>query len=190
MRSVMLVFASPDTASKVKSVLVGAGLPVAEICQSGAVALQQAMLRPSGGVVIVPPRLKDMSVPELLNLLPDTYDLLVLQSNGQRADYDALPGMTLLTMPLSESALVETVASLLATRTPGKDSKVMGKSPDAPAASRRSLEEQQLLLRAKEKLIARRRFTEDQAHRYLQRQSMVTGTRIVEIARQVLEQEL
>lgn len=187
MRSVMLVFANPESASKVKGILISAGIPVGAVCSNGTAVMQQALLQPAGGVIVTPTRLPDMSIPDLLTRLPDTFDLLVLQSSGQRAHFDPLPGLTLMAQPLLESILIETVRNLLETRTPDGHRKPHGRTTAAPV-SRRSAEETLLLKKAKAKLMAERRLTEEQAHRYLQKKSMETGTRILEIAQQVLEQ--
>lgn len=192
MRSIMLAFASPEAASKVKNVLICAGLPVRQVCSSGASLLQQAMLIDAGGVVILPTRLPDMSIPDLLSRLPDTFDLLVLQSGGQRADFDQLPGLTKLEMPLPSAMLVETVVNLLETRTATGTSRKHGAGMTAPHAQvhKRTMAEEQILRDAKQRLIDERQLTEDQAHRYLQRRSMETGTRLLDIAQRVLEQGL
>ena len=189
MRSIMLAFASPEAASKIKNALVSAGLPVRQVCSNGANLLQQAMLLDAGGVIILPPRLPDMSVPDLLSRLPDTFDLLVLQSGSQRADYDQLPGLTKLEMPIPSSLLIETVGNLLETRSPTGRSRRQGftdQNAQAPVHKRTSTEEQ-LLRTAKQRLMSERQLSEEQAHRYLQRRSMETGVRLTEIARRVLE---
>ena len=51
---------------------------------------------------------------------------------------------------------------------------------------RRTAEEETLLDRAKEWLMASHGLTEAQAHRWLQKQSMDHGVRIAEVARRVL----
>ena len=55
-------------------------------------------------------------MPELLARLPDTFDLLVLQSPGVKADYGQLPGLTFLDSPLTPAKLIEMLVSLLNTR--------------------------------------------------------------------------
>ena len=52
---------------------------------------------------------------------------------------------------------------------------------------RRTAEEEALLDRAKERLMASQGLTEAQAHRWLQKQSMDKGVKMVEMARQVLQ---
>ena len=53
----------------------------------------------------------------------------------------------------------------------------------------RTAEEETLLGRAKEKLMAAKGLSEAQAHRFLQKQSMDHGVKMAETARQVLEEE-
>ena len=53
---------------------------------------------------------------------------------------------------------------------------------------RRTAEEEALLSRAKEKLMAEKGLSEAQAHRFLQKQSMDHGTRLADTARRLLEQ--
>ena len=54
------------------------------------------------------------------------------------------------------------------------------------AAFRRSQEERDLVERAKAVLMDRRGMTEEQAHRFLQKQSMDNGARLTDTARLVL----
>ena len=51
----------------------------------------------------------------------------------------------------------------------------------------RTEEERQLIAKAKELLMESRGFTEAEAHKYLQKRSMETGTKLSETARQILE---
>ena len=54
---------------------------------------------------------------------------------------------------------------------------------------RRTAEEEILLGRAKEKLMAAKGLSEAQAHRFLQKQSMDHGVKMTEMARRVLDGE-
>lgn len=57
------------------------------------------------------------------------------------------------------------------------------------AKPRRTAEEETLLTRAKNRLMAARGLTEAQAHHWLQKQSMDNGVRMAEMARRVLDGE-
>jgi response regulator NasT len=50
----------------------------------------------------------------------------------------------------------------------------------------RSMEEQNLIMRAKELLMERNNMTESEAHRYIQKCSMDSGTNLVETAQMVI----
>jgi len=149
------------------------------------------MLCPDGGVVILPSWLPDLPVPALLPLLPETYDMLILQSAGSRVDFDQLPGMTIMDTPLPGTMLTEMVASLLQTRTPAPSSwqayggRTAGDHRKAQV-HRRSPAEEKLLQSAKQRLMRTQWLTEEQAHRQMQIQSMETGLPLVELARQIL----
>jgi hypothetical protein len=189
MRSILLAFANPEAVSKVKNILVSAGLPVSMTCSNGTALLQQAMLYEAGGVIILPSRLPDISIPDLLSRLPDTFDLLVLQSATIRADYDQLPGLTKMDMPMPSAMLVDMVTSLLNTRTPSGRGRTYGAKANQTQATahKRTLAEEQIMREAKHYLIYERQMTEDQAHRYLQKRSMVSGVRLIEIAQDIIE---
>lgn len=192
MRTILLAFASAEAAAKVKNVLVAAGLPVGRAFTTGAALLQQSMLEAGGGVIILPPRLRDMSVPDLLSRLPDTFDLVVLHGQGQPATFGALPGITFLETPMPAQNLVDIVRSLLETRMAGLNRNPRPAARAAQAAPtppiHRSAAEEAVLQAAKAYLINRCGLSEDQAHRNLQKRSMESGTRLVEIARRVLEE--
>lgn len=49
-------------------------------------------------------------------------------------------------------------------------------------------EERKIINQAKDLLIRRRNLTEKEAHRFLQRQSMKTGARIIEVARSIMQE--
>ncbi len=50
----------------------------------------------------------------------------------------------------------------------------------------RSQEDQQIIRKAKELLMARNSFTEEEAHKYIQKRSMDNGTGLVEVAQMIL----
>ncbi len=202
MRSIMMAFANPDTAMKIRKTLLGAGLPAPQACPSGSALLSRALQDPSGGLVIVPSGLPDMSVPELLSRLPDTFDVLSLHSAASKAEYGPLPGLTILYAPFPGALLAETVSSLLESRVPSESAwytrgrgaaRATGGAGDVNgargAAAARTPEESALLAEAKRRLMSERGMTEDQAHRHLQRRSMETGIRLSEIVRRVLEED-
>jgi len=193
MRRITLAFTKAEVAAKVKSVLIGAGLPEPIVCTSGAAVLKTTLMDASGGVVVLPPRLTDMSALDLLNLLPDTYDLLVIQGTGVRANFDPRPGLTIVDTPLPGAVLADMVSSLLYSRRPAENAYFIRSERVAPeakplSAHKRSQEEERLLGEAKQRLMKEQGLTENQAHRQLRKRSMETGIRLIDVASRVLKE--
>ena len=216
MRQLIIAFTDQDVAGKIKHVLAGHGLPVAGICSSAAQVLQLATLLESGGVVICPYRLVDMTARELLNLLSDEYDMLVLATPRQQVQINE-PGIYSLAQPVNGPALLDSARQLLETRQIRLDRLFQANRPSSSAAPRpagqvsgsqtgrapvqagepeptsmssRTLSEQKIIEQAKHRLMSQHQMQEDEAHRYLQRKSMESGIRLAELARRlILENE-
>ena len=92
-----------------------------------------------------------------------------------------LPDMffTDLTMPLSVYELVNTLEMML-------QSAARRRKKERAKPKVRSAEEQHIIDRAKSLLIERNHMTESEAHRYMQKCSMDSGTNLVETAQMVL----
>jgi hypothetical protein len=197
MRGILLVFPNPAACDRIRAILADASLPVLQTWHSGSSLLRQFDQYAEGGVIILPSYLPDVLVPELFDRLPDSFDFLVLQSYDQMAEYDEQPGLVILNLPLPPAIMTETAASLLETRQAAASSwqyrthAPAGRAaPPAgvPPPPRRTPEDERVLRDAKHRLMADRHISEDQAHRFLLRQSMATGIRLLEIARKILDE--
>jgi response regulator NasT len=192
-RHLIIAFSDQPVAAKLRQILAGHGLPVIATCASGAQVLQQTNLLDGGGVVICPYRLVDMSAREIAHLMPDTYDMLVLVTPRQQG-LIIDPGIYTLTQPLNAIMLVDGARQLLETRQIRVTGPAMSGRPrperpfeaETPAHGR-TPEEQKIIEQAKYLLMNRRKLSEQDAHRYLQRKSMETGLRITELARRLIE---
>ena len=110
MRQLIVAFNDQKAAGTIRQVLLRHGLPVTSLCQSGAQVLQQASLT-DGGVVVCPYRLVDMTARELLQLLPETFDVLLLvppRQQGMLVD----PGIYALTWPAQAQQLLQQLQKL------------------------------------------------------------------------------
>ena len=130
------------------------------------------------GIIVCGYKLKDMMYSELREYLPDNFEMLLIASQGKWEEGLA-SGVMGLTMPRSARNLAEY---------PSDDAPKYG-----PAARKRKKtiksrtpEQEALIRKAKELLMARNNMTEEEAHRYLQKNSMDSGTNIVETAEMVL----
>jgi response regulator NasT len=208
MRQLIIAFPDQTLALKVKSLLQTQGLSVSAVCNSASQVLQSVDRFSGGGVVLCPWLLPDCSAGSLIDLLPEDYDVLAIHTS--RNGIPALrAGLYTLPQPFQTSVLAESLRQLLATRrieysalhkdqtavktnrsaVSDLNASEMGKKtkPQSKASVQRSQEEQKLIEQAKYTIMNRKRLTEEQAHRYLQKRSMETGVRLADLARSILQ---
>ncbi|NLW12159.1 MAG: ANTAR domain-containing protein [Clostridiaceae bacterium] len=186
MRQLIIAFADMDLALKVRTLLRGCGISVDEICSSAAAVLQCVGRMSDGGLVLCPPTLPDMSASTLMELLPETFDMLAVVSSRQQSLYER-PGMFILTQPFQTDMLADSIRQIMETRQLSFTRQMMDKKPRPELTSKqRSQEEEKLIAQAKYLLMNRRKFSEPEAHRYLQRRSMESGMRMADLARQLI----
>ncbi len=177
MTNIIIVLPKPEDAKSIKSVLVRGGFRVTGVCTTGAQAISQA----DGlhdGIVICSYKLPDMVYSELLECLPYGFELLLMAS--QRLINECYGNdVVCLSMPLKVNDLLETVG-MMAEGIERRRRKLRQQP------KQRTVEEEAIIRTAKETLMARNHMTEDEAHKYLQKCSMGSGTNIVETAQMVL----
>lgn len=173
MANVVVVFPKPDDARSIRNLLVRNGYPVSAVCTSGLQALN-AVDRLSSGVIVCGYKYPDMLYEELYENLPPSFDMLLLAS--QRVIGEGVcEGVVSVTMPLKAADLVNTLEMLIEQQERRRKRKRM-----MPA--KRSDVDRKLIADAKELLMTRNNMTEEEAHRYLQKTSMDSGTNLVETA--------
>lgn len=165
-------FYRPDTLEAVCSMLERSGIPVRFRCRTGAEAIR-AVKKMGGGVVICAYKLPDMTADELAFELRGEAMVLVVAKPAQldlceAADIFKIPA------PVRTGELCGSVNMLLQL------------SEQRSRIPRRSSEEAELVSRAKELLMSRNSMTEEEAHRFLQRRSMETSSKMADTARLIL----
>jgi response regulator NasT len=196
MRSLIIAHPDHDTAGKLHSLLHSRGLPVLGIATSGAQVLQQVAQCDEGCVIISPFRLHDLSANEIRRLLDPTCDMLVLV-NARQISQVYGEGIYTLVQPFSGQDVLDAASGLLDHRPPQillqptealSYSQPQVSSPGLDKTTvNRSTDEQQIIERAKSFLMQRKHMTEPEAHRFLQKRSMESGIRIVELAKRLLQ---
>lgn len=178
MTNILIVFPRMEDAKSMKSLLVKNGYHVAGVCTTGAQAISQAD-RLGGGIVICGYKLQDMLYSELQEcLLPFGFEMLLMAA-GHLLTQCMDNGIVCLSMPLKVQDLLDTVRMMTET--------VERRRRRKRAAPReRSLEETQILQESKELLMVRNNMTEAEAHRYIQKCSMDSGSNMVETAQMIL----
>lgn len=110
MSVIIIVLPKLDNAQNIKRILLTHGFQSAFACSSGASALQMAG-QYECGIVLSGYHLSDMYYVELMENLPESYELILLGSPEKVAD--AGSGMLALTTPLKAYDLLNTVEMVL-----------------------------------------------------------------------------
>ncbi len=178
MIGVIVVFPKIEESKTVKGILARNGINVIAACTSGAQAmtffddLDEAL-------VVCGYKLPDMLYTELLDVLPNTFEMMVVASQNHYGDCDRSK-VVCLGMPIKVQELLTTTNILL--------EGLYQKRKKRRSQPKKYSEEQRAVIEsAKLRLMEQKRMTEEEAHRYLQKHSMDTGINIVETAQMVLE---
>lgn len=177
MANVIVAFSKPEDAKSIKNILVKNGFQVTAVCGSGAQTLARAEDLGSG-ILVCGYRLSDMLFDELSECLPSEFQMLLVVSPGKQQIVDS-QNVVCLSTPLKVHDLISTLDMMLLAQ-----SRCRKKKKQEPV--KRSEEERILLNQAKRILIERNHMTEDEAHRYIQKCSMDSGTNMIETARMVI----
>ncbi|MDO4621329.1 MAG: ANTAR domain-containing protein [Eubacteriales bacterium] len=175
MRKIIVAYSKLEDAKRIRSVLVRNGFSVLGIGTTGARALELASGDGEESLIICGYRLKDVAYRELSEMLPQG-SLLLLITSPQRVGEELPDNVVFLPIPLKVDSLLQKVSALIVT----SERKKSRKPP------KRSAEEQELINRAKAVLMERNHMTEPEAHRYLQKCAMDSGTGIAETADMIL----
>lgn len=177
MTNIIVVLPKLEDAKNIKNILVRSGFAVTGICTTGAQTISQADGL-NDGIVICSYKLLDMVYSELRECMPKGFEMLLMASRQMISEcYNN--DIVCLSMPLKVNDLINTVSML----TEGIERR-RRRRRQAPRV--RSEKEEGLLKEAKELLMFRNHMTEEEAHRYLQKCSMDSGTGMVETAQMVL----
>lgn len=178
MTNIIVVFRKIEDAKNIRNILVRNGFNVTAVCSSGIQAVSQ-IDNLKNGIVICGYQLTDMYYTELKESLPNGFMMLLM------AKASVLPELrdndiVCLTMPTKLKELLDTVTML--ERTVQADIKKR-----KAKRLNRTGEEIRIINEAKAILMTRNNMTEPEAHRYIQKSAMDTGTDIVETAHMVLD---
>ncbi|MBR3307003.1 MAG: ANTAR domain-containing protein [Lachnospiraceae bacterium] len=175
--NLIVLFGKSSEAKAIRTLLLKNGYETDAVCTTGAQALAEADSL-DGGVIVAGYRYPDMIYSELFELLPDSFELLLLAS--ERIVSEGVPeGIPALSMPLKTMDLIATLGMM-----EGRRSRRKRKERNIPRT--RSAEDRAVIDKAKELLMERNHMDEPEAHRYLQKCSMESGNSMSESAAMVL----
>ena len=175
MANIIVAFSKPEDGKSIKGILVRSGYEVAAVCMSGSQVLSAAEDL-SGGIVVCGYRFEDMMYDE--QSLSSNFEMLVLASPARWSGIQ-MSGVVCLPMPLKVHDLLSTLDMMLQAQ-----QRIRRKLRSRPRE--RSKEEQDLINEAKALLMDRNNMTESEAHRYMQKCSMDSGTNLVETAQMII----
>ena len=161
MTNVIVLFPKIEDAKNIRNLLVRHGFRVSAVCTTGAQALASANGL-GDGILVCGYKYPDMMYTELADCLPTHFEMLLMAS--QRVLSECVgSGIMSVAMPLKVQDLLNTLEMMAA-----------------------GVERKRKKRKAKVLLMERNGMTEEEAHRYIQKCSMDSGTNLVETAEMVL----
>ena len=176
-----LVIAAPQgVAAKLQGILATAGITPAALYYTGEEAI--AALEGENALVLTCWRLDDMTGPELAAKIGAAGVMMIVPGNY---DPEELKGLDVLTLhnPISQDALIQAVRAMCYC---GAKMEALQKKAQK---LERQLAERKIIERAKGKLMDTLHLSEKDAHYRMQKKSMDTGRRIVDVAQEILDSE-
>lgn len=178
--NIIIAFAKSEDAQNFKSILSRGGYDGMVTCSSGAQALS-AMEDLGSGVVICGYRLSDMLYSELATDLPSFFRMLMIASPDKAPMDNDGDKIVYLPTPLKKADLFSTLNLMLEGVTRSRK-----KAKEKARKAGRSEEEKKIIDQAKGILMERHHMTEPEAHRYLQKCAMDSGTDLKETAEMII----
>ena len=176
MVNVVVVFPRIEDAKSIRNLLVRSGYKVSAVCTSGAQALAAAD-RLGSGVIVGGYRYPDMIYEELYNNVAPSFEMVLLAS-ARALSEGVAEGVVSIEMPLKAYDLLSSLDMVVE----NLERRKRRKRTQPP---QRSGEDRKLIEEAKALLMERNHMSEEEAHRYLQKASMDSGTNMVETAEMI-----
>ena len=177
MANIIVAFSKPEDAKSIKNILMRNGFEVIAVCTSGAQVLSQ-MEDLNSAIVVCGYRLTDMLYSELYDCMNEASSMLMI-SSPSKWSAGTPEQVVCLPMPLKVHDLVGTLEMIMQAQT--RRRKKLRQQP-----KQRNEKERAVIDQAKALLMERNNMTEEEAHRYIQKCSMDSGTNMLETAQMVI----
>ncbi len=175
--NIIVAFSRAEDARNIRNILVRNGFNVVAVCSSGAQTIS-SLDGLSGGIVVCGYRFADMLYSDVRENLSPGFEMLLIAS-ASKVGGEVPEGITWLPMPLIVQRLLDVLGHM-------SDVYAQRKKIQRQKPAGRSQAELQTIARAKELLMERNGMTESEAHRYIQKCSMDSGSNMVETARKLI----
>ena len=177
MTNIIVLFPKAEDAGNVRSLLVRHGFEVSAVCTTGAQALAQANTL-GDGILVCGYKYPDMIYSELRASLPSHFEMILVASQRVLSECRDSELMCI-AMPIKVRDLLNTLDLMI-------EQTARRRRRQKQKPKTRSEEEKKVLWEAKRLLMERNHMSEEEAHRYIQKCSMDSGTNLVETAEMVL----
>ena len=172
---IIVAFPKPEDSRAIRSLLSRNGFNVVANCTTGASAINRAD-DIGEGIIITGYKLPDMLYSDIVDNVGDNFEVILLASKSRLMEDNT--GVATLEMPLKVRDLINSVEMM--------ENQILAKRHKKKAKpGARSPKDQAIINQAKEALMTVQNLTEEQAHRYLQKNAMDSGCTMVEVAKMV-----
>jgi len=172
--NILTAFLNEKVSRIVENMLAVENIYLSYSCKSAS-ELKKNINYCQSGVIICGYKLKDSTIVQFIDDIPEGFGVILI-GNKSQAELCQSDRVFKLIVPLKKEDLICSVYMLLNMR----------EDYNAHNVSFRTSREEKVIRAAKEILIDRYNLTEEQAHRYLQKKSMDTGRKIIDVARIIL----
>lgn len=177
MSNIVIAFPKKEVAQNIRKILSQSGYSVQAVCSTGAQALA-SVNNLENGILICGSRFIDMMYMEIHDYLPPEFQMLLIASPTSIQERE-VENLVCLELPMKVHELLQTLEMM-----EGQIHRRRKRLRNIPR--QRSEEDRQRIEQAKALLMDRNKFSEEEAHRYIQKRSMENGTGLVEIAQMIL----
>ena len=177
MSNIVIAFPKKEVAQNIRKILSQSGYSVQAVCSTGAQALA-SVNNLENGILICGSRLIDMMYMEIHDYLPPEFQMLLIASPTSIQERE-VENLVCLELPMKVHELLQTLEMM-----EGQIRRRRKRFRSIPR--QRSEEDRQMIEQAKALLMDRNKFSEEEAHRYIQKRSMENGTGLVEVAQMIL----
>ena len=177
MSNIVIAFPKKEVAQNIRKILSQSGYSVQAVCSTGAQALA-SVNNLENGILICGSRFIDMMYMEIHDYLPPEFQMLLIASPTSIQERE-VENLVCLELPMKVHELLQTLETM-----EGQIRRRRKRLRNIPR--QRSEEDRQMIEQAKALLMDRNKFSEEEAHRYIQKRSMENGTGLVEVAQMIL----
>lgn len=177
MSNIVIAFPKKEVAQNIRKILSQSGYSVQAVCSTGAQALA-SVNNLENGILICGSRFIDMMYMEIHDYLPPEFQMLLIASPTSIQERE-VENLVCLELPMKVHELLQTLEMM-----EGQIRRRRKRFRSIPR--QRSEEDRQMIEQAKALLMERNKFSEEEAHRYIQKRSMENGTGLVEVAQMIL----